>query len=124
MNDRIETPETRADSGCVSLYVTVESENVAVHMASELVKEDLVACVNVFDGVRSVYKWDGMVQIDNEVVMIAKTTRSMSAKAIARIKELHNYDVPCITIWPIEGGEGDYLGWVRETVDPQKRVSN
>ncbi len=100
----------------VTLYVMAESQDVAVHMATALVKERLVACANVNAGTRSIYEWDGVIQLDNEVTVFMKTIRDKVDTAIARLKELHSYDVPCITVLPIEGGNQAYLDWVKKQV--------
>lgn len=104
------------DTGCVTIYVTTDSEDIAVHMATALVKERLVACVNVETGVRSIYEWDGIIQLDNEVTLLLKTTSEAADKVVARVTEMHSYDVPCITVSPIIGGNADYLAWVKKQV--------
>ncbi|WP_417448867.1 divalent-cation tolerance protein CutA [Kordiimonas sp.] len=101
----------------VTMYVMVESEDVAVHIATALVKERLVACANVNAGTRSIYEWDGIIQLDNEITLFMKTMADKVDAAIERIKEMHSYEVPCITVSPIVGGNPDYLDWVRHQVN-------
>lgn len=98
----------------LTLYVTVENEDVAVHMATALVKEKLVACANITAGVRSIYEWENTIQFDSEVVLVMKTTALRVKEAIERTKELHNYDVPCITATPIVEANAEYLEWVTQ----------
>lgn len=103
-------------TGCVSIYVTVESEDVAVHMATALVREKLIACANISPDIRSIYEWDGLIQLDREVSLILKTTEDKQEEAVERIAEMHNYDVPCITVSPITNGNAKYLEWVKQKI--------
>lgn len=103
-----------ADDEYVAVYVTVDSEDVAVHIATSLVKNKLVACVNVQSGNRSIYEYEGIIQLENEVVLIIKTVRRHVPAVIDRIKEMHSYDIPCITVLPIIDGNPDYLQWISQ----------
>lgn len=99
-------------SDYVTVYVTAESEDVAVHMATAAVKARLIACANVCPGSRSIYEYDGIIQLEKEVILFMKTSRSRVAELIEMVKEMHSYQVPCITVMPIEDGNPDYLAWV------------
>jgi periplasmic divalent cation tolerance protein len=102
----------------VSIYMMAESEDVAVHIATALVKDRVVACANVNPGTRSIYEWDGIIQLDNEITVFMKTMAHKVDEAIRLIKEMHSYDVPCITVSPIIAANQDYLEWIRMQVDP------
>lgn len=108
----------------VTLYVTAEDEEEAAALAGPLVSERLVACANVIPRIRSIYRWKGEVEDDGEAAMLLKTRADLAEAAIARINELHPYETPCVTVWPIEGGNADYLQWVRDqtatNADPDK----
>lgn len=75
-------------------YITAP-EDAAADLARELVEERLAACVNRID-CDSVYRWEGEVVADEEVVLLAKTTDEAYADLAARVEEIHPYDVPCI----------------------------
>lgn len=96
----------------VTLYLTVQSEEEANHIAIKLVNERLVACANILPGVRSIYEWQGMLEFENEFVLLMKTREDKAAGAIEQIKALHTYDVPCITSLPISHANPDYLAWI------------
>ncbi len=104
-------------SDYVTIYVMAESEDVGVHISTALVKERIVACANVNAGTRSIYEWDGIIQLENEVTIFMKTARRNVDAAVARIKELHSYEVPCITVMPIVGGNADYMAWIERQID-------
>jgi periplasmic divalent cation tolerance protein len=99
-------------SDYVSVYLTASSAEEADRIASALVEDRLAACVNILGGIRSVYRWDGAVQSDAEVALIAKTRAALFDALAARVRVLHSHKVPCIVCWPIEAGNPDYLGWI------------
>ena len=101
----------------VTIYMMAESEDVAVHIATALVKQRIVACANVNPGTRSIYEWDGIIQLDNEITVFMKTMAHKVDDAMKVIKEMHSYDVPCVTVSPIVDANPDYLEWVRRQVD-------
>ncbi|MFN4091047.1 MAG: divalent-cation tolerance protein CutA [Alphaproteobacteria bacterium] len=95
-----------------SIYATAGSVEEAQRIGRALVEERLVACVNVLPGAISLYRWDGAVQAEPEAVFFAKTTAERAPAAVARIRTLHTYDVPCVLILPVEAGDPDYLRWI------------
>ncbi len=95
------------------LYITAANEKEAEAIATTLVEERLVACVTMAP-VRSVYRWEGAVQHDTETLLFAKTRADLVERAMARIVELHSYEVPCVLVLPIEAGHKPYLDWVDE----------
>lgn len=98
------------------IYTTAGSREEAETIARALVQEEIAACANIFDGVRSVYRWQGAVHEDAEAVMIAKTTHAHLDRLIARVRELHSYDCPCVVAMPIAAGNPDYLTWIADSV--------
>jgi periplasmic divalent cation tolerance protein len=85
-------------------------------LADTLVEERLAACVTRLPGVTSVYRWEGALQRDAEVLLIIKTTAGRLANLSARIESLHPYEVPEVIAIPVTGGSERYLGWVGQTV--------
>lgn len=94
------------------IYITVGSEEEAASIARTLVAERLAACANVFPPMRSFYWWEGKVQDDGEVALIAKTTEALVPRLIERVKALHSYDCPCVVALPIEDGNPEFLAWI------------
>lgn len=98
------------------VYSTIDNIQDARKIAHVLVEEQIAACVNIIPSIESVYKWKGKVEIDNEVVILAKTVDENVKKTIRRIKELHSYEIPDIIVLPVIGGLKEYLDYiVRET---------
>jgi periplasmic divalent cation tolerance protein len=94
------------------LYSTFGNSDEAIFVARDLLKSRLIACANVMDGVTSIYHWEGTVQQEKEVTLVAKTSAGRVEKAISRIKELHSYQVPSVAAWPLERGYAPFMEWV------------
>lgn len=97
-----------------TVYITTETEKEANDIAAALVDENLIACANVFPAVTSHFRWQGRVENETEAAAFFKTRRALVDTIVARVKDLHSYDCPCVTVWPIEGGNPEYLAWVAE----------
>ncbi len=100
------------------VYMTAGDENEARRIGHALIEARLAACVNVIPGMRSLYRWQGEVQDDREVVIIAKTRESLVDALIAKVKELHSYDCPCIVALPIHAGNPAFLDWIVAETEP------
>ncbi len=98
------------------VYATAGDAAEAERLGRRLVEERLAACANILDGMRSVYWWEGKVQAATEAVLVLKTTDERMEAAVARLRELHSYDCPCIEAMKVEAGNPAFLDWVaRET---------
>jgi periplasmic divalent cation tolerance protein len=100
------------------VFITVPNVECAETLARALVEERLAACVNVVPGIRSFYRWEGEVQNDPEVLLIAKTRADRCSALAARVDELHPYDLPEVLELPATGGSRAYLDWVRTESSP------
>lgn len=91
---------------------------VAERLADALIAKHLAACVNLLAPCRSVYRWKGEVQHDEEHPMLIKTTYERYPELEAEIRALHPYELPEIIAVPIERGLPGYLVWVAEETSP------
>jgi periplasmic divalent cation tolerance protein len=98
----------------VMLYVTASDAKEAKKIGTALVKDRLVACVNIIDKIQSVYWWNNKVEKGAEAVLIAKTKQQLVKKAISRIRALHSYECPCIVALPIVAGNPAFLQWISD----------
>jgi periplasmic divalent cation tolerance protein len=85
-------------------------------IAEALVGRELVACVNIVAGVRSVYRWKGAVEHDEEALLVLKTTRAALPALDAALGELHPYETFELVALDVAGGSAAYLGWIGESV--------
>ncbi len=100
------------------IYMTAGDTEEAKKIAGELVASRLAACVNILDNMNSVYMWQGELQEDSEVVLIAKTTRACVPQLVEKVKSLHSYDCPCIVSLPVLAGHQPFLEWIEAQVKP------
>ena len=100
----------------VSVYAIFADAEEAERIGRQMVEERLAACINILAPCRSIYRWQGAVDTADEVPAILKTTLPLADALIARIAELHSYDVPCIAVWPIDKLHSDYADWVESSV--------
>ncbi|ADY02248.1 MAG: divalent-cation tolerance protein CutA [Vulcanisaeta sp.] len=101
----------------IVVLVTVPNRDVGVEIARSLINNKLAACVNVIDGLRSIYYWEGRVEENNETLLIIKSRRDRLNDLVRYIRERHPYKVPEIIALPIIGGLDDYLRWIGETLN-------
>jgi periplasmic divalent cation tolerance protein len=98
------------------VLITAPNQEVAKTIARALVEERLAACVNLVPGLTSIYRWQGEVVEDQEVLLIVKTTTFAFPRLKERVLALHPYTVPEIIALPIAEGHGAYLSWLQENV--------
>lgn len=106
------------------VYITTKNKEEAREIGKTLVEEKLTACVNIVDGMESIYRWDGEVKTDNECILIAKTPYHNVKELTQRVKEMHSYECPCIISLQLAEQEGnmEYQRWlIKET---QKKEIN
>ena len=101
-------------SGIVTVYVTFPNEEEAGRISRALVEEHFAACANILGTCRSVYRWQGKIEDSQEVAVLFKTTEGRADALIARLAELHSYDVPAVVVWPIEAALSAYAQWVED----------
>ena len=86
-------------------------------IASALVEARVAACVNIVPLVRSVYRWKGEVERDDEALLVIKTTTDGVQKVVDLVEEIHPYDVPEVIALEIREGLPAYLQWLVEQVE-------
>jgi periplasmic divalent cation tolerance protein len=108
---------TAEEQSAAVMLVTAPSQEVAEQIVGSVVEERLAACGNILPGMTSIYRWQGAVQKDEEVLILLKTERSAGARLMERVRELHPYDVPEAIVVPVVDGLAPYLAWIRTNVD-------
>ena len=94
------------------VYVTAPNVDEASNIGRALVKDRLVACVNIIEGVRSIYRWEDNIEDEKEAVLVMKTTESNVDAVTNKIKSMHSYDCPCVVALEVTGGNLSFLQWV------------
>ena len=105
------------------MLTTFPADDAAETMARTLVDERLAACVSILPPMRSIYTWEGAIELADERQLLIKTATHRVKELETRLKELHPYDVPEFLVISVLEGSGDYLSWLadstaRRTVKP------
>jgi periplasmic divalent cation tolerance protein len=100
----------------VTVTALFANEEEARTIGRAVVEERLAACANIGGAVRSIYHWQGAIEEAGEVAASFKTTAAMARTLIARIAELHSYEVPCVYSSPVEQVVAAYADWVESEV--------
>lgn len=94
---------------------TVPDHGTATGIARALVEARLAACVNVVPGLTSIYRWEGAVHEDAELLLVIKTRRALFDELARALSAAHPYEVPEIVALPLAGGGAKYLAWLAES---------
>jgi periplasmic divalent cation tolerance protein len=94
--------------------MTAGSREEAEKVGKALVEARLAACANVIEGMRSIFWWQGGLDQEEEVVLLAKTKQGLVEALTAKVREVHGYDTPCVLALPVVGGDPEFLAWIEE----------
>ena len=100
------------------VLTTVASDEDAVTLIRALLDRRLVACGTVLPGARSLYRWDGKVADEHEVVVVLKTRADRLAALEHAFAELHPYKLPELLALPVTAGLDRYLAWIGQEAAP------
>ncbi len=104
------------------VYITTKDKQEAKSIGKKLVKENLAACVNIVDGMETIYRWEGEIIEDTEAILIAKTPYHNVRDLTKRVKDLHSYECPCIITLQLTEQEGnkEYQKWLLKNSQKQE----
>ena len=91
---------------------TCGSAEEAMRIARALVEKKLAACVNVMPAIHSIYRWKGVIEDDQESLLVIKSSRALFDQLRAEIEKLHSYEVPEVIAVPVVDGSEGYLAWL------------
>ncbi|MHB8872700.1 MAG: divalent-cation tolerance protein CutA [Myxococcaceae bacterium] len=95
------------------VLVTAPNLDKAAELGRTVVEEGLAACANLVPGLRSIYRWEGKVHDEGEVLMLLKTRDALFDALRERIVSLHPYQCPEVLKLAVDAGHAPYLDWVR-----------
>jgi periplasmic divalent cation tolerance protein len=100
----------------ITVLTTVASPDEAAALVRGLLERRLVACGTIVPGARSLYRWEGKIADEAEVLVILKTRTARLETLRLAFGELHPYKVPELLALPVSAGDERYLSWIaRET---------
>lgn len=97
------------------VLTTCPDRSTATRIATALLEEKLAACVNQVPGIRSLYRWEGRIEHDDEVLMLVKTTTTAYESTEALIRKHHPYELPEVIAVPLAAGSSTYLEWITKS---------
>lgn len=101
----------------IVVITSVGTEEQANLIAREMVARRHAACVNIVPGVRSVYRWQGKICQDGELLLVIKTTAQEFPSVAETIQELHSYELPEVLAFEVTKSEQRFLDWIAGSVD-------
>ena len=100
------------DDDAIVVFMTAANGEEATRLADMLVGAHLAACVQILPEMESVYRWQGKIERQAEVLLIAKTTIGKFDDLEREVRALHSYETPEIVAVPIVTGSAPYLEWL------------
>lgn len=99
-------------------FVTCPGPGEGERIAKHLLREHLVACVNVIPRIRSFYWSDGKIADEGETLLLCKTTKDRAEEFTSVVREIHTYQTPEIVAVEADEVDKRYLRWVTESTRP------
>jgi len=98
------------------ILTTVSAVEEGESIANILVEKQLASCVNIIPNISSLYRWEGQIQSESEVLLLIKTTKDLEAEVYREVQNVHSYDIPELITLPITNGSDAYLDWMTNSV--------
>jgi periplasmic divalent cation tolerance protein len=104
-------------TNAIAVFITAPNVEEAERLAETLVEKKLAACIQILPGMTSVYRWQGKVERQSEVLLIAKTTRAKFGELEKEVRTIHSYETPEIVALELTAGSRPYLEWLETSVE-------
>jgi periplasmic divalent cation tolerance protein len=100
----------------IAVFMTAPNKEEASRLAETLVERNLAACVQILPPMESVYRWQGKVERQQEILLIAKTINSKFAELEREVRAVHSYETPEIVAVPLTALSEPYRQWLNASV--------
>jgi periplasmic divalent cation tolerance protein len=100
----------------IVVFITAANSEEAARLADMLLERRLAGCVQILPEMESVYRWQGKIERQKEVLLIAKTTKSRFDELESKVRVIHSYETPEIVALPLAAGSPPYLEWLNSSV--------
>lgn len=98
----------------ILVYMTAPDHDTAQRIGEALLQARLAACVNILPQAQSMYWWEGLIQRETEVIVLAKTAAALFEPLKTCVLGLHPYEVPCVVAVSLDHGHAPFLEWIGE----------
>lgn len=102
----------------IVVFLTASNGEEAARLADLLIGAHLAACVQILPEMESVYRWQGKIERQAEILLLAKTTVDRFAELEREVRALHSYETPEIIAVPIVLSSTPYLNWLTASLQP------
>jgi len=102
----------------IVVFLTAANVEEATRLADLLIGAHLAACVQILPEMESVYRWQGKIERQSEILLIAKTAAAKFAELEREVRALHSYETPEIVALPLVAGSTPYLEWLTSSLNP------
>src|SRR6266481_42043 len=96
----------------IVVLMTAANRDEANRIAEMLISAQLAACVQILPEIESVYRWQGEVKREKEILLLAKTVASRFDELESKVRALHSYETPEIIAVSVVESSAPYLGWL------------
>jgi len=103
----------------IAVFITAPDKDEASRLADLLVERNLAACVQILPAMLSVYRWKGMIERQEEVLLIAKTFATKFAELEREVRAVHSYETPEIVAVPLTTVSEPYRQWLSASVNAE-----
>jgi len=101
----------------IVVLMTAANREEAGRIAEALVEANLAACVQILPEIQSIYRWQGKIARESEVLLLAKTIREKFVELDQVVRDIHSYETPEIVALPVNAVSEPYLNWLMDTID-------
>jgi periplasmic divalent cation tolerance protein len=98
----------------IRLFMVSHPVQNAGELARQLIDQGLAACVHMLPKGVSVYRWDGKIFEEEEVLLMIKSAADPD-RLKSVVLEAHPFDCPEIISLDVTGGHQKYLDWVMQS---------
>lgn len=103
----------------IAVFITAPTNEEASRLGDMLVAKRLAACVQILPPMHSIYRWEGNVEKQEEILIIVKTTMSKFAELEREVRALHSYETPEIAAVPLAAVSEPYLAWLKASLETE-----
>jgi periplasmic divalent cation tolerance protein len=96
----------------IVVFLTAANGEEATRLADLLIGAHLAGCVQILPEMESVYRWQGKIERQSEILLIAKTTAAKFAELEREVRALHSYETPEIVAITLAAASTPYLKWL------------
>lgn len=107
------------EAGAAVVMTAVSSEEQAAAAATALVERRLAACVQQLP-MRSIYRWEGEVRSEPEVLLLIKTAGDRVEDLVSHLEAHHPYQVPEVMVVRDVAASAPYLAWLVGETRPRE----